>query len=94
MSKDKLEVFKPYSLRNNSHCVNLPAEYWKKAGWNINDKVFLEVVTVLDRTLDGKDECDEIIIKRIKDINYHDCDSIEIDPKEVMEKFNIKENNE
>ena len=89
--KNKLEMFKPYTLKNNSHCVNLPMEYWDAAGWKIGDKIYLEVVTMLSETLDGREECEEIIIKRIKDINYTDCECTNTDPKEIMEKFKIKE---
>lgn len=79
LSKVETVEFKSFKLRNNSHCINLPPEYWKKAGWKINDELFIENVTLISDTLTGEPEASEIIIKRVIDITEEDCEVLDVE---------------
>ena len=70
---------KSYKLRNNSRAINLPEECWKAAGWKINDELMITNITVLEDTLDGKSEYQEISIKRRTDLTEDDLFRIEED---------------
>ena len=91
LSKVETVEFKSFKLRSNSHCINLPPEYWKKAGWKIDDDLFIENITLCSDTLVGEPECQEITIKRVVDITEEDCEIFNIDPSFIEKNYIAKE---
>ena len=82
----KTSISKNYKLRNNSRAINLPEKYWKAAGWKINDELMISNITVLEDTLDGKSEFEEISIKRRLDLTEDDQERMDYQER-MMDEY-------